>query len=339
MRALTIGYYVHGHGRGHASRARGVVRALERDGHQVSLVVSGEAGDLVGDPKRVERRPLLRPGPFAVPRLAARARAEAAWLARHAVELVVSDGDQPSILAARARGIPALAIGHDLVFTACRLPAGMSRARVLYQQLNAAVPTRVADARVAVGFLPLPAARPCTTVARPDDVELPPPSVGEHFVAYFSELDGRAILDLVARTGSAVEWFGGDARRAPAGVLVRPFDRGTFVARLASARGVIGSAGSNLLAEAISLEKPVLCAHDPRHVEQTLNAELVARMGVGLAAPVRRVDAALVGRFLELARVGAHARIDLAGSLPTVSAAARAWVSALSARRAISHRP
>lgn len=338
MCPLAIQYYVHGHGRGHASRARGVLRALAAEGHRVSVVVSGEAADLVGDGAPLERRPLLEPGPLAVARLAARAVAEAAWLTTRAVDVVVSDGDQPSLLAARRLGLPTLAIGHDLVFTACRLPPGVSLRRVLYQRANALVPTHLADARVAVGFLPMIARAPCTTVARPDDQELPESRAGEHLVAYFSELDAGPILERLAATGLRVEWFGGDPTRAPAGVEARPFGRDAFVSSLATARGVVGSAGSNLLAEAVLLQKPLLCAYDPRHMEQALNAELVARSGVGLAAPAARVDDALVRRFVDMAGAGTHARVDLVGALPTVSAAARAWIRALAARHPVNHR-
>ncbi|WP_437877322.1 glycosyltransferase family protein [Sorangium sp. So ce513] len=321
-----IGYYVHGRGRGHASRALAVTRALRERGHELRIYAGGQAAEQLGAlPEHRPVRHIARGlgGVVEVPRRVAKDLVEQA---RFRPDVVVSDGDLPSLLAARARGIPAIAIGHDLVFARCRLPEGMPRLRLLACRQTTWASSRARHA-VAVHFLPIEPAAPGTLVARPE--RRPPPEGAAAdveagaVVCYFSEYDARPMLELVAGAGRRVIAFGAPGLDVP-GVLARPFDPGAFLAHLEVASAVVTTAGSNVLAECVLAGKPALALHDERHHEQTLNALLAERAGVAVASSFSALTRGTVERFFDRVRAGGFARVDLAGALPDVPSAALA---------------
>ncbi|WP_437636951.1 glycosyltransferase [Sorangium sp. So ce854] len=322
-----IGYYVHGRGRGHASRALAVTRALRERGHELRIYAGGQAAELLGAlPEHRPVRYIARGlgGVVEVPRRVAKDLVEQA---RFRPDAIMSDGDLPSLLAARALGIPAIAIGHDLVFSRCRLPEGLPRLRVLACRQTTWASSRARHA-VAVHFLPIDPGTPGTLVARPE--RRPPPAAGAAahveagaVVCYFSEYEARGMIELVARAGRRVIAFGAPGLDVP-GVLARPFDAGAFLAHLEAASAVVTTAGSNVLAECVLAGRPVLALHDERHHEQTLNALLAERAGVAVASSFAALTRDTVARFFDRVRAGDFARVDLAGALPDAPSAALA---------------
>ncbi|WP_437715995.1 glycosyltransferase family protein [Sorangium sp. So ce448] len=315
-----IGYYVHGRGRGHASRALPIVGALRERGHELRIYGGGQAADLLGAlPEHRPVRPIHRglAGVIELPRRLAKEIVEQAGFRPDAI---VSDGDVPSLLAARALGIPAVALGHDLVFSRCRLPEGLPRLRVLACRRTTWASSRARRA-VAVHFLPIEPETPGTLVARPER-RLAPARAGEPgaVVCYFSECDARRVLALVARDGRRVIAFGDRGLDVP-GVEARAFDPGAFLGHLEGASAVVTTAGSNVLAECVLAGKPVLALHDDRHNEQTLNALLAERAGVAVASSLAALSPAVVARFFDRCRAADFARIDLARALPSAPSA------------------
>lgn len=315
-----IGYYVHGRGRGHASRALPILGALRERGDELRIYGGGQAADLLGAlPEHRLVRPIHRglAGVIELPRRLAKEIVEQAGFRPDAI---VSDGDVPSLLAARALGIPAVALGHDLVFSRCRLPEGLPRLRVLACRRTTWASSRARRA-VAVHFLPIEPETPGTLVARPER-RLAPARAGEPgaVVCYFSECDARRVLELVARAGRRVVAFGDPGLDVP-GVEARPFDPGAFLAHLEGASAVVTTAGSNVLAECVLAGKPVLALYDDRHNEQTLNALLAERAGVAVASSLAALSPAVVARFFDRCRAADFARIDLERALPSAPSA------------------
>jgi UDP-N-acetylglucosamine--N-acetylmuramyl-(pentapeptide) pyrophosphoryl-undecaprenol N-acetylglucosamine transferase len=312
-----IDYFVHGHGRGHASRAASVVPRLREDGHMVRVHAGGDAGDLL---EGVAPRVPVLPGwrmPWA---LASRTAGDLYRFGRRAPGLVVSDGDQAALAAAWMRGIPSIAVGHDLVFTSCRLPPVLPTASRWYQRVNGSIPTSLPTARVAVHFLPVEPMTPDVHVARPDlPTDLRGDVRDEGFVlGYFYDRRGRAVVHALARAGLPVEAYGavGDDGE-------QRFEQGSFRDKLRRCAAVASSAGSNVLAECVLLGKPVLAVYDRGHHEQALNAALVERAGVGLGARYDDFESpdgdALAATFVTRLRRGEFERPDLTATLPPVS--------------------
>lgn len=326
----SIEYFVHGHGRGHASRAASVIPRLRAEGHTVRVHAGGDAGDLLRDV--APRTPVL-PGWRMPWDLASRTAGDVYRFTRGRPGLVVSDGDQAALAAAWLRRIPAIAVGHDLVFTSCRLPPVLPSASRWYQRINASIPTALPTARVAVHFLPVEPMTPDVHVARPDlPIDLHGEICDEGFVlGYFYDRRGRAVVHALARAGLPVEAYGAVGEDGE-----QRFERASFRDKLRRCAAVASSAGSNVLAECVLLGKPVLAVHDRRHTEQALNAALVERAGVGLGASYDDFESpegdALAATFVARLRRREFERPDLIGAMPPVSEVVAGLAGDLSAQ-------
>lgn len=319
--ARRVNYYVHGRGRGHGSRAKAVVCGLERAGCDVRLHAGGQALDLL-DPvlPRCDfryRDPLL-PGPFAPVQLAARTVADRHSLLVDDIDLVVSDGDQAAILAARSAGVPCIVVGHDLVFhpgiSLPELPAGP----LAYQRLNS-LPALAGDRFIAVHFLPAVSRDARFRVARPDGLRRPLEAANAgHIVFYSRDNVGANIATYLGARGHDVRWFGG---RGPVGRGVQciPFSHDAFRCAVASSAAVVSSAGSNVLGECIALGKPVLALYRSSDREQQLNATLAAAAGVALASSFEQAVPFHVRSFLARLETRDFACVDLLNALPPLT--------------------
>lgn len=315
----TVDYFVHGRGRGHGSRARDAVPALEAAGHVVRVHAGGAAPAALGPIAGVRPREVVGRG---LGGLGTWRRLFVGDLARfrgaERPDAVVSDGDAPSLAAARRAGVPAVAVGHDQVFVHAVLPAGLPPGPLWRERVHGSIAGRLAGRAVAVHFLPIAARSARARVARIAGADLAGPvSDDGFFVAYFRDPNADAVLDAAVAAGARVVAFGSDVRPRP-GVEARGFDRAGLVAHLRRCRGVIGSAGSNLLAECVWLGKPVLAVHRDREAEQALNAAMIEAAGVGVAGPLGRLSPGDVARFVDRAGVGGFARVDLRGGLPAL---------------------
>lgn len=315
----SIAVFVHGRGRGHASRMRVVVPALEAQGHRCTVYGGGSADDLLSHLPRYRPIQPLYPGLGELRKLPQRVRQDLRTLRDEAPDAVLSDGDLPSVLAARRLGIPVVAVGHNLVFTRCHLPKGLPTRRIAYEFANGFAATWLAKYAVAVHFLPVEPRTPGTWVARPLLEAFPesPPVREPYFVAYFRDKNGGPWLRELAATHRVVVYGGLDA--PPEGVELRDFDRATFREDLSRCAGVIASAGSNLMAECVLTRTPILALHLPNDHEQALNAQWAAREGVAMAGCIDQPDGTMVRRFAERALSGDYRSVDLEAALPPVT--------------------
>jgi UDP-N-acetylglucosamine:LPS N-acetylglucosamine transferase len=70
-----------------------------------------------------------------------------------------------------------------------------------------------------------------------------------------------------------------------------------FADALRSCRGVVATAGSNLIGESIALGRPMLLLPPAHMVEQELNARLAERDGFAIAASADALDIPAIERF------------------------------------------
>ena len=310
-------YFIHGRGRGHASRALGIIEVLERAGHELTLYAGGAAAELLGNRCDLMSVPPVLPGRGALGRLARGSWRTHGLLADATPDALLTDGDQTMWATARYQRLPTVAIGHDLTFFSCHLGARVPARRLWHQKLNCCLPGLLADHQVAVHFLPVQPNRAGVTVARPD----PTVSVSDagndgHVLAYFRDPNGSAWLEAAVEEGAHVLAYGAGA--PPPGVVAQGTARAAFLRHLSRSRAVIGSAGSNLLAECVLLHKPMLALYDERDHEQALNALLAEQAGVAMARPIHLANRRDVSTFLKRAESGDFAQLDLTSALPPV---------------------
>lgn len=317
-----IAYFVHGRGRGHASRAATVLPRLRGLGHRVTVFAGGDALDLL-DPAGIIPAEPLPPGLGAMRVFARRLPEAIHQLRERQIQLVLSDGDAPSVHAARRLHLPLISLGHDQVFLRCAVPPGLPRRALWSERAVGWATSRGARFAVAVHFLPIAPSQPGTWVARPDPPELPGPTPQSPatgpWVAYLRDGEGEDLLEAAARQGLAVRCFGRLRRPIP-GVEARPFSRPEFLTALARAPAVLATAGSNLLAECIFLRIPIFAVYTPGDHEQRLNAHMAQEAGVALAAALPRAAAQLPAFCSRLA-AGGFCSVDLTAALPPLSQA------------------
>jgi len=299
--AVRVALFVHGRGRGHASRARACLPALRAAGLEVSCFVGRGVAGMLDDLGEVCRIDTCGPGKRLPQRFAARVREDISRLRHVDPEVVISDGDGPSIHAALALGIPSVAVGHGVLYATCHIEAPLPHLSRAREALNAASSTWCATRRVVVHFAPARPFAPGTSVGRPD---LPAaltgtPSDDGSVLAYFRDDDGYTWLEHLARSGERVVLFG-NPTRVPAGVTVHRPDPESFAEHLLRCRGVISSAGNHLPAECALLGKPLLATFARHDAEHRMNAALIESARIGVAAPVERVVPAAIDRFRAL---------------------------------------
>lgn len=259
------------------------------------------AGDGAVEP--LAREPSLRRVPSVLPgrrwlaRMISRIEHDRAVFRADRPDVLITDGDAPSSIVAASMGVPVVAVGHGLVFAHC--DAGpLPVLPHLREALNALSSSLLADARVAVHFGHARPRRAGTRVARADvssrlDRQ---GALEDRIVAYFRDGGGDAWLEALVEAGENVVLF---AKRssAPRGVELRAPDARAFAESLAVAKGAVGTAGSNLIAECAYLGVPLLALPAEDDVEQRLNARMLEHVGIGVAASLGTFDPSRVRRF------------------------------------------
>jgi uncharacterized protein (TIGR00661 family) len=128
------------------------------------------------------------------------------------------------------------------------------------------------------------------------------------------------ILGTLRQAGCPVRIYGGYKEIGREGNLTfLPLSNLPFLEDLASCRGVISTAGNQLMGEAIFLGKPVLVMPE-RCVEQRLNAAAVKRLGIGMRTSPRRFTPDALRTFLDrhqdyVATMRQHSRDGLAETI------------------------
>jgi UDP:flavonoid glycosyltransferase YjiC (YdhE family) len=296
-----VHYYVHGRGRGHATRSRAVIGRLREAGFEV-VAFAGEAAEpLLREhvPTHAVRSLLPTAGRHAPRLVAERVRAAVAALRRDRADLVISDGDLPGTLAARVSGRPSIAVGHGLVFLCCARPPAIPAAPWRREAMKAAVSTLGAQRRIAVGFVPLPVRR--GRLARPSLEPAPtamtPRTPEGPLLCYFRDGAPDALLERLAALHHPVILFAPHDPGVP-GITHEPPARARFVEVLGAARGVVATAGSQLIGECVALGVPLLALHAPDDDEQRLNVAMLREAGLGDGGPLPELDDARLHAFL-----------------------------------------
>lgn len=216
--------------------------------------------------------------------------------------LVVTDFEPFTGWWAWRHGVPFISLDNEHILTVCRLPHPW---RYTVSRSSATAVTRFVGARAATYVVPNFFKAPLKT----DRAVLAPPIVrpvvtkltasdGGHVVVYWTtgteEARVRSVLRKFPNQVFHVYGFNKKARVGNC-VFKRPSTEG-FLNDLASARGVVASAGLSLISECMYLRKKMFILPLPGQYEQTINAHYVDSLGLGLAA--RRLTEPMLGRFL-----------------------------------------
>lgn len=306
-----IVYALTSQGRGHSSRVTAMAEELEARGHELLFCAGGGAGKLLGGQGReVVDVPVLRHrirnneielwtslammaavtlrtqgvvGPLAE-RLAA-------WKP----DLLITDFESYSIRAAKKIGLPLMCFNHQQVLTHTRYTVPRRYAWdawVARLVVDTAMPRKAAHVLISSFFYPPLRWPDRTTLVAPilrNVVREIEPIKGEHVLVYHNDPTG--LVGLLEALGERRETkfiaynfkppLDAD-ERLPNVVFKQPDVEG-FLIDLASSRAVIATAGYTLTSEALWLGKPLLVLPNGGIFEQTLNAIMLEREGLGEA--------------------------------------------------------
>jgi uncharacterized protein (TIGR00661 family) len=317
---MRLVYGVFGYGRGHATRALALLPELERR-HQLLVIAGGMAYDLIARERPVLRAPsveyayrdgamatlaTLRENAPAVSDLVFRGpalRAVADRMREFAPDVAICDVEPWTHRAAALLGVPRISFDHYGVLAHCRPPVQprdllrYARDVAVYRLLTGR-PERV----VVSSFYEAPPRRPDVVrvgALLREDVHALRATRGEHLLVYFNQpaMFGDHIAAVLDAAGVPAIVYGTE-RRGRAGVCeFRAPSQRDFLDDLARCRAVIGSAGNQLVGEALYFGKAMLVMPEDS-VEQRINAAAVARAGFGQTLRQGELTTARLRAFL-----------------------------------------
>lgn len=319
-----VHYYVHGRGRGHATRALSVIPALERAGYRLRVFAGRAALPVL--------RPHARCGPIhslmpddvlsTVPKFVQRSVWACTRGLRQTPLAVVSDGDLPSSVASALVRVPVIAIGHGLVFSHCQRPPEVDADAWAREARKATRASHGSLRQVPVSFCALATTADSTVLSRHAlGLARRRDRRGGGVVCYFRDDNGRHVVSALRACGVTPLVFGSVDPKLP-GARFEPLNRIRFLAALAEADAVVSSAGHQLISEALELGAPHLALYATGDDEQKLNVEMLRSAKLGDGAALESVDRAQVlhflGRLPELERL--RAQFVAAQTLPPLEA-------------------
>lgn len=297
-----IQYFVHGRGRGHATRSLPIIDGLRGAGHDVEVFAGEDAAPVFAEDERCHAiRSLMPSQGVRLPSLLVARTLEASGSVRRGrAELVVSDGDLPGILAAHFAGLPSIAVGHAEIFSRCRRPSGVPRAPWMREAFRAWISAPKATSHVAVNFISLIPRERQTFVARPTVASIPRSERCDagRVVCYFRDDNGDHIVRTLVNRGYRPVLFSGRGSNLQ-GVENRPLSRDGFLSSMATAAVVVASAGSQLISECVFNDISIYALFKEDDDEQRINVSMLRTTSSGDGSSFSRFSERRLIAFIE----------------------------------------
>lgn len=327
---MRILYGVHGYSRGHATRAAAVLSELVKE-HEVLILAGPDAYDLLKSDFEVQPIDSLRfyygvEGRISptitvqknLPLLAdmllhgRRSRELDARVKAFRPDVAISDAEPWTHRVAWRLKVPRVGFDHFGIMVHCDVPFApgdrmKSAADRLAYKLLMGQPERV----LVSSFYDAPVKKQSTTVIGPllrEEVrQIEPPRKGQHLLVYLNNGLHQLTPEVRAAFTSLdlpVKLYGCGEQPQDGNIQFRPPAGRAFLEDLASAFAVVSTAGNQLVGEALYFGRPLLVLPEST-VEQRMNAEAVARLGVGESGRFETLNAETLKSFL--ARVPEYA--------------------------------
>jgi len=356
---MRIVYGIHGYGRGHATRALGVLPEL-RQRHEVLVLAGGDAYQALAPIGPVTEIPTLtyvyrKSGRVATPETL-HENAERIWdllsrgethrkvlsaLREFRPDLAICDFEPWTHQVAARLGIPRISFDHFGILAYCKPPMPWGdrmrclRDIAIYRALTGR-PDRVIVSSFYKAPATFPAARCVGTLLR-DDVFKTRAVRGDYLLAYFNKGEHQYTPHVEAAlqgAGLPALVYGTSLTGTDGNVTYRRPCNTSFLEDLARCRAVLSTAGNQLVGEALHFGKPML-VHPERCVEQRLNAAAVSRLGIGEQTRHEDISAGVIQRFL---REAPHYETGSRGLVQDGRAEALAAIESFASELAQGHR-
>lgn len=313
-------YGVAGVGFGHSSRAHLVGQRFLEAGHDVMFVASGQSlsylSQIYGDRVkkifglsfvyrrgRIDSVRTFTRNLFGLGRANSQNKRLLDQVCRpFEPDLVVSDFEPFIGWWAWRNKIPMVSLDNEHLLTACRLE---HRLRHLVSRLSATAVTGSIAARaksyVVINSFEVPLKRRNAVlvppIVRPIVTTLTPSKAGHIVVYWTTGTEERRVRDVLSQfTDRRFHVYGFNKNVTVGNCVFKCSSTEGFLADLASADGIVASAGFSLISECMYLRKKMLVIPLPGQYEQIINAYYVDKLGLGIAS--RRLTAQAMERFL-----------------------------------------
>ncbi|MDP3792727.1 MAG: glycosyltransferase family protein [bacterium] len=295
----NIIYGINGEGSGHWTRSREVVTYLQKSGHSVIIVASGQASANLKDGFRVEDifgfRFEFKDGRVdglatflkntsSFSKGAKSLHKTLGFIKKEKVDLVITDFEPVSCLAGRIGGIPVVSIDnqHFISRTDADYPRPYSsQARITKTAIE--MMTRGADVYLALSFFDAEPKDDSTFTFPPivrREVFYLDPKEGDYVLVYVTH-GHKGIAEVLKTVDFRFVVYGTGDEEQDGNITFRKFNSSQFLKDLAGSAGVIATAGFSLISEALFLGKPYLAWPVKNQFEQTFNAYHLERLGYG----------------------------------------------------------
>jgi len=201
-------------------------------------------------------------------------------------DLILSDYEYFTPLAARKLGRPCVSLDHQHILTHCIYSVPPSQR--LSRFMTCFVVRRFysyASRFLITSFYDLPPQDPRTTVVLPplirNEVAGQQPLQGEHVLVYQTSPTFRRLLPVLEETRRRFVIYGLGEERSRKNLVFKAHSKEGFIHDLASCRYVITNGGHNVVSEALYLGKPVLSFPIADAYEQFLNSHFLRENGYG----------------------------------------------------------
>lgn len=317
---MKILYGVVGEGLGHAMRSRVCIEHLIAEGHELQIMAAGRAFPylskhfehtnqihglhIVTEKNRVQKRKTVGSNAKAASKnLPKNIAAYFDLIAQFKPELVISDFESWTHNFARLHGLPIISIDNMQIINRARHSDEILRgARRQFELTKRIVKSKLPGCNhymISTFFYP-ELRKPRTSlhppILRPEILALDT-TVAEHLLVYQTAEGNQQLEQCLAQLPMPCRVYG--MRRELAtevqlgNITFCPLGEAGFLRDLASARGLVASAGFTLMGEAIYLKKPMLAVPLDGQFEQLLNARYLAASGYGMAAEELNAEALL----------------------------------------------
>ena len=218
-------------------------------------------------------------------------------------DLVISDFEPFTAWWAWRKKIPYISIDHEHMLTKCRLEHKRSE---WFSRLTATAVTGLyyfgAASYIVINFFKTPLKSERAVLAPPvvrPEVTALTPEQGSHVVLYTTSADRLEELMSLLASFKDYEFriYGFDMEDRRGNCTFKKRSTEGFLADLASARGVVASAGFSLISECLYFRKPMCLLPVPGQYEQIINAHYIEKLGLGVSC--NELDAETIARFLD----------------------------------------
>jgi uncharacterized protein (TIGR00661 family) len=323
---MRILYGVVGEGMGHATRSAVVLDHLASSGHQIKVVVSGQAHkflkerfsgrdnvaleEIQGLTLRYFGNRLDRSGSlFWNLRNAPKGVKKNVEVYRKVAEegfrpqMVVSDFESWAALYALSHRIPVVSIdniqavnrlkhaksirkGKGFDFELARLAVKMKVPRAYYYLVTSFFFPRVKKKHTSL--VPPILRKEILEAAR---------EPGDHVVVYQRAIPEKDLVPMLRKLPYDFRVYGAPKEEVHGNVRLRAFSGAGFLEDLRTAKAVISGGGFSLMSEAVSLRVPMLAVPIESQYEQELNARYLKELGYG--SWTRKIGLGAISEFLE----------------------------------------